>query len=143
MTNFTEIKTKGEYSKFFNGTILPNKYFNKQYELVSNLSYNMQFLEFIDCRLKESLHASIKMELIKTFVITGMSVVESILYYLIKSNGLHAVIKYKEIFRTHSNSKKLNGNNLKIETIFWSELEAPEELEMTLDSMLKKVERKN
>lgn len=142
MANYTEIKSKDTYVIFFNDIIKESDQFSKRYELVSNLSYNMQYLEYLNLRLKEDLHSTIKMEFIKTFVITGMSIVESILYYLIRSHGYHKEVKFKEIERFQSNIKKQGSSKTKVETIIWSELKYPEEAEMTLDSMLKKVEKK-
>lgn len=137
------IKDVIKYEVFFDNLIVKNEHFNKHYALVKNLSYNMQYLEFLSISLKESIHATIRMEFYKTFVITGVSVIESILYYLLRSKNLHRTQNYKVLTKFTSNEREIDGIQTKIESTVLQKISTAIEEEMTLDSMLKKVESKH
>lgn len=136
------VKDLNNYDNFFGNVIVDNDHFTSSYELRRNISYNFQYLEFIDICLYEKLHSTIKMEFIKTYVIIGVSIIESILYYLIKSKGLHKKNHYKVIGILSSNEKDIKNHKTKIESsILVKQKEAIEE-PMNLDGMLKKTENK-
>lgn len=137
-----EIKGAHQYENLYKSGIVENKHFHRTYELIKNLTYNTQYLEFINNGLGQKIHATIKTELIKTFVITGMSIVESILYYFIKSEGMQKTVDFEEIATMGSNEKVVQGKTLKVETKIFQKIDTPLEIEMTLDSMLKKTEKK-
>lgn len=144
MDKFYGIKSITNYDNFFDSGIKTNKHFNKTYALIKNLGYNCQYLEHITNMLNErkSLHVSIITELVKTYVITGVSIIESILYYILKSNNLHKQNDYKLISKVTANDKEVEGSMLRIETHILKKMDEPQEEEMTLDSMLKKIESK-
>lgn len=137
---FWDVKTVVSYEVFFDSGIKENDKFHRTYDLVKNLAYNVQYLEFISKTVKCEIHSVIKTELTKTFVITGMSIIESILYYALKSKNLHKTDPYEEITVVKSNEKKVNGVYIKVETILLRKLKENREVEMNLDSMLKKTE---
>ena len=138
---FWDVKGVVSYEVFFDSGIKENEMFHRTYELVKNLSYNVQYLEFINNVLKKEIHKVIEIELIKTFVITGMSIIESILYYAIKSENLHKTDPFEEITVINSNQKKVNGVFIKVETRLLKKLKENREVEMNLNSMLKKTEK--
>lgn len=138
---FWDVKGVVGYEVFFDSGIKKNEMFRRTYELVKNLSYNIQYLEFINNVLKRDIHRVIETELIKTFVITGMSIVESILYYAIKSENLHKTDPFEEITIINSNEKKVNGVFIKVETRLLKKLKENREVEMNLNTMLKKTEK--
>jgi hypothetical protein len=138
---FWDVKDVVKYEIFFDTGIKKNKQFHRTYELVKNLSYNLQYLEFISKVLKRETHSVIRLELIKTFVITGMSVIELILYYVLKSKNFHKTEPFEEIALMNSNEKKLNGVIIKVETRLLKKLNENKEVEMNLNTMLKKTEK--
>lgn len=140
---FWDIKDVAIYTAFFDGGIKENEQFHRTYELVKNLSYNVQYLEFISKSMQKKIHTVIRSELIKTFVITGMSVIESILYYVIKSKGFHKTDPFEEITVIKSNEKKVNGVFIKVETRLLRKLKDNKEVEMNLNFMLNKTEENN
>lgn len=137
---FWDVKSVTLYDNFFESGIQENEQFHRTYDLIKNLSYNVQYLEFISKAIKQDIHSIILTELIKTFVITGISIIESILYYVIKSKKLHKTTEYEEITIVNSNEKKVNGVFIKVETRLLKKLNKSKETEMSLDSMLKKTE---
>lgn len=59
----------------------------KKRALAKNLSYNTQYLEFLDKELSELvLPPVIKMELIKTYVLTGMAILEGLFEHIVESH---------------------------------------------------------
>ena len=119
MDIFWEIKGVNHYERLYDSGIVGNKSFNRNYELVKNLSYNTQYLEFLNKALKEEIHATLRIEFIKTFVIIGISIVESILYYFIKSEGLQKKDEFVEMVTITSNEKTVDETILKVETTIY------------------------
>lgn len=62
--------------------------FSSKYSVISDIAYNLQYLQYIDKQLKElQLTTVLKKMLYKNYVITGISIVESIFYNLLKSKN--------------------------------------------------------
>lgn len=54
-----------------------------RYAFISNIGYNLQYLQFLDYQIEEiPLHATVYTQTLKSFVITGMGIVEAICWYL-------------------------------------------------------------
>ena len=108
----------------------------------SNISYNIQYLEFIDFELKElRLHSVITKMLYKNFIITSISIVEAIFYYILKSNHQVSTNNKELLYNTSSNKKYLN-DDLIIETKVYKKVE-PIEIEMKFETMIQKMEKKS
>lgn len=91
----------------------------ENYTLLKNICYNMQYLEFLNKELDElELSAVLRPMTIKYFVITGMSVLEGLFTYIVKSNGYWKTVKEDKIGQTESNSAEINGQTYKIITQF-------------------------
>lgn len=133
----SEVKTVGQYEVFFETGIKKNGAFERVYEINKNLSYGFSYIEYLTKRIREEGNFVIKSQLYKSYIVTGMGIVECILHYLIKSMGLNKTIIYKEISRYKSNSKELLGEEVKVETLVSIKLNEPEEDEITLDKMIK------
>lgn len=80
---YWDIKDLHNYESFYDSGIIASANFPRTYELVKNLSYNTQYLEYLTKTLRKNLHVTINIETTKTYVLTGMSIIESILYYTI------------------------------------------------------------
>ena len=56
--------------------------------LVDNIAYNLQYIQFLEKELNElDVSSVIYTMLVKTYVITGIGIVEGIFSYIIKVNG--------------------------------------------------------
>lgn len=139
---FWSIKGVRVYEDYFRTGIFEAEDFKRNYELIKNLSYNCQYLEFLNNSLNEEIHASLRVEFIKTFVIIGMSIIESYLYYLLKSLNLQKTTEYEEIGTFDSNQKQINNTIIKIESKVLKKLEKRKDSLMNLDFLLKKIEGK-
>lgn len=137
---FWNINNNNTFVSFFFRVIKDNNEFHTSYELCKNLSYNCQYLEFLSNALNNRIHNSLRTEFIKTYVIIGMSIIESILYYFLKSKNLHKTNNYCEISVLQTNDKKVNNTWIRAVTTIYKKLDIPIEEEMNLDIMLKKSE---
>jgi hypothetical protein len=119
------------------------------YAYVRNVAYNVQYLEYLsklidaDLEGEENLHFTVTTLTYKTFVITGMGVVEAVLWYLLKHSGNQRASVWEQTLQVASNQFQQDGQSYKLETVFFKKRDVPEDDEMTLDSMIKKVEKKN
>jgi len=109
----------------------------------SNIAYNIQYLEFIEKEINElRIHIVIEKMLYKTYIITGMGIIESLFTNLLKSKGLWRVSEWKSIGILKSNEQKIDDKLLKVNTELYEKVEQFDE-RMDLDSMIKKIEKKN
>jgi hypothetical protein len=110
---------------------------------VSNIAYNLQYLEFLNHLLTEkSLHATVLTQTEKTFVITGMSVIEAILWYVLRKNGMQKTNEWEEIKKFSPSSFKDGESEFLVQNTILKRRGEPIEVEMPLDSMIKRVESK-
>lgn len=111
-------------------------------ELRKNIAYSLQYLEYIELQLTElTLHSVIITMLYKNYIITGVSIIEGIFYYLLKSTGNWRQREWELINTAKTNPYSQNGNDFKIENHIYKKIDAVDD-EMTLDSMIKKIESK-
>lgn len=89
--------------------------FNKA--LLKNISYNLQYLEFLQKEMEElSLSAVMNAMLVKTYVITGVSILEGIFSYVVKKNGWWTTRDTEEITTVNSNDKNVDKQKIRVRT---------------------------
>lgn len=109
----------------------------ENYMLLKNICYNMQYLEFLNKELDElELSAVLRPMTIKYFVITGMSVLEGLFTYIVKSNGKWKTIKEKSLGKTISNSASFDGRTYKVVTELMQPVEEHPAKEMKLSQLI-------
>lgn len=82
---------------------LRNAFNFNNYPIISNISYTFQYITYLDKKLKEEdLSSVIRSLLIKDYIINSMSIIEALLFLLIKQSKV--------------NIKKYSFNNLLITT---------------------------
>lgn len=107
----------------------------------SNFAYSMQYLEYIEKQIDELIVPSvIRTMLYKSYIITGMGIIELIFVYLLKKNGEWNQTEWIEYGDLKSNSKILNGETIKVETKLYKKVDKYD-MRMDLDSMIKKIEK--
>lgn len=113
------------------------------YAYVRNIGYNLQYLEFLNYTLSEtSLHATVYTMSAKSFVVTGMSVIESILWYVLKKSGLQRTEEWEEIRALQTPTFDEQGVEYRILNSLQKRRGTFIEVEMPLDAMIKRVESK-
>lgn len=138
-----KVKQVSNYETFLDSGIKKNFYINRTYELNKNLCYSFIYLEYLEKIIQEQeLNFVVKSQILKTYILTGMSIVEGILFYLLKSKDIQKKEDYKLLKVYKSNEQEINGEKIKVETHVLGKLNNPISVDMNLDSMLKKAESK-
>jgi hypothetical protein len=120
-----------------------NSVLSHGYAFVRNIAYNLQYLEYLNYVLSETeLHVIVRTLTQKTFVITGMSIVEAILWFVLKSSGQQRKDAWEITQEVESKAFEAQDGKYKISNIISKLRPEPVDVEMTLDAMIKKVESK-
>ena len=105
--------------------------------LKSNLAYSAQYLEFLEKEFSDLNPPSvIYCMLVKTYVITGMSMLEGIFSNILKSRGWWKVSDLESCGTTQSNETNFSGDKYIVVTELLRKV-APYQLQMNLDEMIK------
>jgi hypothetical protein len=126
----------------FNTLLVNGLLKNMEATLRKNISYNLQYLEYIQFQLKElKLPNVVVTMLFKSFIITGVSIIEAIFYHLLKSNGLWNQKEWEIEKIVASNPIQFLTETRKFETYIYKKIPKADD-EMNLDSIIKKIEHK-
>ncbi|WP_031226736.1 hypothetical protein [Alcanivorax sp. P2S70] len=108
------------------------------YQLKKDLAYNLQYMEFQDRVIQDiKLSSVLYTQSIKTIVLVGCSIIESILHFLILKNGHHTSIEWEEKITFKGNQKKLDGEDVRVDTVIYRKLPEKRLKHMTFDAMIK------
>lgn len=108
-------------------------------ELRQNLSYSLQYIEFLELEFKElKLSNVIYTMLCKSYVITGMSILEGLFSNIIKSNGWWKQSNLESVGTTTSSETSFGDNKYVIKTELLRRVDKYD-LQMTLDEMINKL----
>lgn len=104
--------------------------------LKSNLAYSMQYLEFLEKEFYElNLSSVIYIMLVKTYVVTGMSILEGLFTNIIKSKGWWKKTNLESLGTTQANETKFGDEKYVIKTEVLKKV--PEyEMRMDLDALI-------
>lgn len=110
-----------------------------------NIGYSLQYLEFLDVQIKELVMSGvIKTMVYKNYVITSVSIIESLLEEIIRFNKLQSK-DYYEIQGEFIDSNEFidsDKKRKKIRTQVLIRLDEPKEVQMKFDDIIKKVRNK-
>lgn len=110
--------------------------------MCSNFAYSMQYIEYIEKQLNELKLSSVLITMLyKSYIITGMGIIELLFVYLLKNKGFWNQTEWEEYAEVKANSKEINGETIKIETTLYKKVPL-HDMRMDLDSMIKKIEKK-
>lgn len=128
----------GFYKGFFDVHLKPK--FENDQALVSNLAYNMQYLEYLEKQMTElNLSSVVETMCQKSYIITGMSIVEGIFVCIVKANNWWKTSCYESAGSTKANPKSFGGQTYIIQTELL--VEVPEyPLQMTLDELINRLD---
>jgi hypothetical protein len=106
--------------------------------LKKDLSYNLQYLQFQDRIIQDiKLSSVLYTQTIKTIILVSCSIVESLLHYSLILKGVHAETEWKQKICFKGNQKKLDHENVRVDTVLYSKLPKKALKHMTFDAMLK------
>lgn len=110
--------------------------------LSSNFAYNMQYIEYIEKQLDELNLSNVLITMLyKSYIVTGMGIIEMLFVYLLKKTGFWNRTEWEECATYVSNIKDDNGIVTKVESKLYKRVTSYE-VRMDLDSMIKKIEKK-
>ncbi|MGH7180655.1 MAG: hypothetical protein ACREJN_01615 [Nitrospiraceae bacterium] len=110
---------------------------------VSHIAYNLQYLEFLNNLLTEKKrHITVLTQTMKTFVIIGMSVIEAVLWYVLRKNGMQKTDEREEFKKSSAPPFEDGESEFLVQTTIFKTRDQSIEVEMPLSSMIKKVESK-
>jgi len=109
--------------------------------LRSNLAYSMQYLEFLEKEIEElKLSDVIYTMLVKTYVVTGMSVLEGLFVNIVKSNRWWKTSALESLGTTQASETRFGTEKIIVKTELFKKVdEYP--LKMNLDELIKILER--
>ena len=109
--------------------------------LISNFGYSLQYIEHLNHLCNENgLHFTVRILTFKTFVVTSMSFIEGLAFYLLTINNLHKTKKWVEINKWTSNPKNMKRGSYRVKTVLEKKLDQPVQDEMTFSTMIKQLE---
>lgn len=111
--------------------------------LRSNFAYSMQYIEYIEKQIDELKLSDVMLTMLyKSYIITSMSIIEALFVNLLHRTGNWNTMEWQEVSNIISNPKMIDGTLTKVETHLFKKVTAFE-MRMDLDSMIKRVEKKN
>lgn len=139
-SNFIPIRVQHYHDYLQRG--LPNKIFIKyRRAYIRNICYSFQYMEYIKQALGSAPFPLIESQLTKTFIITGCSVIESILWMLLKGNNINRKINWIELQRRETNRFRDEGKEFKFEVAHYRKLDEDIDAEMKFIDMCKVAEK--
>ena len=119
---------------------------NLEDEVRSNISYSLQYLEFLQLQLNElNLHSMIKKMIYKNYIIISMSIIEAILEEMIKFNGLQTQVHFTIVGKEIDSNEFIDEHGIrkKVRTQILQAVEKRIDVQMKLDDLLKKLKSIN
>lgn len=108
-------------------------------ELRQNLSYSLQYIQFLELEFEELTLSSVMYTMLcKTYIITGMSILEGIFSNIIKSNGWWKQSHLRSIGETTANETNFGDKKYVIKTELCEKVDKYD-IQMTLDEMINKL----
>lgn len=125
----------------YKGSFEIDKDIPQSFALLSNLAYSMQYIEFLEKEFTElTVSSVIYTMLVKTYVITGMSVLEGLFSNIIKSHHWWKMSTLESLGSTQSNEAHLLDERVIIKTELQKRVD-PYPLSMNLDDLIKILNR--
>ena len=109
----------------------------------SNIGYTLQHLEFLDHQINnENLHSTIYSQTLKSFIISGMGIIEAICWYLLKKNGCQKKQEWEIVSEQAMNPFDVGEQSYRSVNRIEKKLDEPVDSESSLQWMIRRVEKK-
>lgn len=104
--------------------------------LRKNLAYSMQYLEYLEKQIAElELSSVIYVMVVKTYVITAMSILEGIFTNIIKARGWWKTSQLESLGTTQANETKFDGQKFVVKTELLRKVD-PYPMQMNLEELI-------
>lgn len=113
------------------------------YAYLRNMSYTLQYLEFLDDMLKNvALHKVAKCHSWKTFIVNGCGFMEALLWMLLKGNGFQKTKEWEVVHERRTNEVSDSNGKIRYVVTQHRKLDAPIDVQMRFIEMCHKAEDK-
>lgn len=107
-----------------------------------NLCYSLQYLQYIQLQIKELRLTEVIMKMLyKNYIITSMSIVETILYHLLRINNKLEFEEWGEEKNYDTREINENGRKKRVQITLQAELDTPKEKIITFERIIDKVRK--
>lgn len=111
--------------------------------MISNFAYSMQYIEYIEKQIEELKLSNVLLTMLyKSYIITGMGIIELLFVYLLKDGGYWNQTEWEEYAEFKANQREINDEIIKAEIKLYKKVPLYD-MRMDLDSMIKKIEKKH
>jgi hypothetical protein len=133
-----------EWDEFLAKKIFYGCGYRNVYAMRRNIAYNLQCLQYLDQTLLDlNLSQTVLTQTYKLFILVTGGIVETLLFFLLKSENEYNQTYWKKGRKYKSNATKgIDGKLRKVETQIYIKLEKKRDSEMNFDAMIKKVRAK-
>lgn len=131
-----------EFERYIEPFINNTSNLEQSYELTKNLSYALQYIQYLLYILRPETHYVIQKQLIKSIVIHGTALIEAILYCILLSNNKISKDNWT-LVEDNISTKKVKideDTEIKIVISVYKKTKEINIKEITLNSMIRKVE---
>lgn len=113
------------------------------YAIRKNVCYGIQYLQYL-CATFEQLSLSdvLLTMTFKQFIVSGIGVIEGVLFYELKARSLHRTNEWELLRESSSPITEVAGEHIRIDTRVLRKLSAPADEELTFDRILRIAEQK-
>ena len=132
------------YHDYLQQGLPPDAFVSYRRAYIRNISYALQYCEYIaDALLDDTLNSVVRNQMVKTFIITGCGIVESILWMLLKGSNSQVKNKWEELQSRVTNSYTDCGVEHRFEVRHLRRRLQPVDIEMRFIDMCRMAERKH
>ena len=119
---------------------------NMDDEIRRNIGYSMQYLQFLDLQIKDLVMSGVIETMVyKNYVITSVSIIESLFEEIIRFNNLQSTDYYEVQGKFIDSNEFIDTDGIykKIRTQILVKLDKPKEIQMKFDDIIKKIKNRN
>lgn len=117
--------------------------FSEVGKILSNISYNLQYIEYLRKTLLElNISGVIKIQTIKSFIVTNVSIIEAVFYLICLKENLRTPSKWTDYRIINKSEVQIENETYRIETSLFKKNEDGGFDNLTFDQMIKKIEKK-
>lgn len=111
---------------------------------INNIAFALQYIDHLLHTLADpGLRVTIHSQTCKSIVMCGMGIIEAVLWFVVKRSGQAKTSSWREVSLQKGVPTSQLGRRIRIDTVLLEEVSPPLQNEMTLDTLIKKVESKS
>lgn len=134
--------TVADLSDFLSPHIKKSPAVPNGYAIRKNVCYGIQYLQYLCATLEQlSLSDVLLTMTFKQFIVSGIGVIEGVLFYLLKARGLHKTNEWELVGESSSPITEVANEQIKVDTRVLRKRVTPVDEELTFDRILRIAEQ--